>query len=130
MKKRIISLFVSIAMVLSTIVCMTNAPVNADTLTTNQQNIVDRANYLWNTTWVCKKTVLGWNNAYTFSQGSTYHIPYGQPIYSGKYVGFGVSVDDFLAATKDPNSVFYNSRSVCEKESTYYATDCSAFVIG
>ncbi len=33
-----------------------------------------------------------------------------------------------MAATKDPNSVFYNSRSVCEKESTYYATDCSAFV--
>lgn len=66
--------------------------------TTNQNNIVARANYLYNATWVCQKTVSGWRGNYTFTKGNTYHLPYGQPVYAGAYIGFGVSVDDFLAA--------------------------------
>ena len=103
-------------------------PTSTSAVTQNQQNIVDRANYLWNSTWVCKKTVKGWNSAYTFYAGNTYRLPYGQPIYSGKYIGYGVSVDAFLESTKSSSSVFYNTRSKYQKTSTYYATDCSAFV--
>ena len=84
---------------------------------------------MYNTTWVCKKTVAGWGG--TFYQGSTYRIPYGQPVNTGKYVGFekfGASRDEFLAAAADPNSVHYTKRSTYNKESTYYCNDCSAFV--
>lgn len=97
--------------------------------TTNQNNIVARANYLYNATWVCQKTVSGWRGNYTFTKGNTYHLPYGQPVYAGAYIGFGVSVDDFLAAAANASSVFYTSKSnYAGKYSTYYATDCSAYV--
>ena len=124
--KKILSFALVLIFVLSTFVIV--MPTTTSAVTQNQQNIVDRANYLWNSTWVCKKTVKGWNSAYTFSAGSTYRLPYGQPIYSGKYIGYGVSVDEFLKSTQSASSVFYTSRSSYQKSSTYYATDCSAFV--
>ena len=128
--KKILKKILSFALVLMFIVGTFVAvmPTHTSAVTQNQQNIVDRANYLWNSTWVCKKTVKGWNSAYTFSAGNTYRLPYGQPIYSGKYIGYGVSVDAFLESTKSASSVFYTSRSKYQKSSTYYATDCSAFV--
>ncbi len=96
-------------------------------------NIVARADYMYNTTWTAQTTVTGWKT--TFYEGNTYHIPYGQPAQVGKYIGFGVSVDSFLAATKDSSSIFYTSKSYWVDEngnrspySTYYASDCSAFV--
>ena len=124
--KKILSFALVLIFVVSTFAFV--MPTSTSAVTQNQQNIVDRANYLWNSTWVCKKTVKGWNSAYTFSAGSTYRLPYGQPIYSGKYIGYGVSVDAFLASTKSASSIFYTSRSKYQKSSTYYATDCSAFV--
>ena len=124
--RKILSFALVLIFVLSTFVIV--MPTSTSAVTQNQQNIVDRANYLWNSTWVCKKTVKGWNSAYTFSAGSTYRLPYGQPIYSGKYIGYGVSVDEFLKSTQSASSVFYTSRSKYQKSSTYYATDCSAFV--
>ena len=97
--------------------------------TTSQNNIVARADYLYDTTWVCQKTVSGWRGNYTFYAGSTYHLPYGQPVYAGAYIGYGVSVDDFLAAAADGSSIFYTSQSnYAGKTSTYYANDCSSFV--
>lgn len=67
--------------------------------------------------------------SYTFTKGNTYRIPYGQPVYAGAYIGFSVTVDAFLAATQDPNSVFYTSKSnYAGKTPTYYANDCSAYV--
>lgn len=97
--------------------------------TESQNNIVARADYLYNITWVCTKTVAGWRGNYTFVAGETYRIPYGQPAHAGKYIGFYVSVDKFLEDVKNPNSAFYNYRSSCSgKQSVYYATDCSAFV--
>lgn len=97
--------------------------------TANQNNIVARANYLYNATWVCQKTVSGWRGNYTFTKGNTYHLPYGQPVSAGAYIGFSVSVDTFLEAAANANSVFYTSKSnYAGKYSTYYATDCSAYV--
>ncbi len=45
-------------------------------------------------------------------------------------VGFGVSVDKYLEAAADANSVFYTNQSWYNtaKKAPYYATDCSAFV--
>ena len=136
MSKRIVSLLLSFVMLLSCISCLSAVTFSASEVdvasvqsSQNQLNIVDRANYMYNTTWVCKKTVAGWGG--TFYQGSTYRIPYGQPVNTGKYVGFekfGASRDEFLAAAADPNSVHYTKRSTYNKESTYYCNDCSAFV--
>ena len=93
-------------------------------------NIVARADYLYNITWTAQSTVKGWKNKYTYSKGTTYHIPYGQPVSSGKYICWGVSIDDFLASTKNSGSVYYNSQSYNKYNtgsySTYYAMDCSA----
>ena len=103
--------------------------LTAKAATTSQNNIVARADYLYDAVWVCKKTVNGWRNQYTFYAGNTYRMPYGQPVYAGKYIGYGVSVDDYLSAAANSGSAFYTSRSnYAGKYSTYYATDCSAFV--
>ena len=66
-----------------------------------------------------------------FNAGTSYRIPYGQPINSGYYIGYGVSVDEFVTAAKTAGSVFYTSRSTYYdggSSSVYFATDCSAFV--
>ena len=99
--------------------------------TASQSNIVARANYLYDLTWTCQETVSGWRGNYTFSKGSTYRLPYGQPIDAGSYIGYEVSIEDFLAAAKTQGSIFYTSRSTYtgnSSSSVYYATDCSAFV--
>ena len=64
-----------------------------------------------------------------FYKGYTYRMPYGQPVYSGYYIGYGVSVDTYKKAAATAGSVFYTSRSNYNGwYSTYYATDCSAYV--
>ena len=124
--RRSICIVLALTLVLS-LVPVLGTPVHA--VTQNQQNIVDRANYMYDLTWVCQKTVYGWRDQYTFYEGETYRVPYGQPVYSGYYIGYGVSVEDFLAAAADGSSVFYTSQSEYSgKTSTYYASDCSAFV--
>lgn len=74
--------------------------------TVSQSNIVARANYLYDLTWTCQETVSGWRGNYTFSKGSTYRLPYGQSIDAGAYIGYEVSIEDFLAAAKTQDSVF------------------------
>ncbi len=110
---------------------MMQNPVTASALTTGQENIVARADYYYNTKWTVQKNVKGWRDENIFYAGETHHIPYGQPISSGRYIGWGVSMDKFLESTRDPDSVFYQSRSVNNYDtgsySTFYATDCSAF---
>ena len=95
-----------------------------------QDNIVQRADYAYNLTWTALKTVRGWqgNKKYTFYQGEEHHIPYGQPYNSSGYFYYNVSIDDYVAATKDVNSVFYTKSSSGLAPSTYYSTDCSGFV--
>ena len=124
--RRSISILLVLALVLSFIPVL-STPVRA--VTQNQQNIVDRADYMYNLTWVAQETINGWRDQYTFYEGNTYRVPYGQPVYSGAYIGYGVSVEDFLAAAAESGSVFYTKQSeYAGKTSTYYATDCSAFV--
>lgn len=123
-----IALFCCVTLALALMVCR---PLTARALTTGQENIVARADYYYHTKWTVQKNVRGWRNQNMFYVGESHHMPYGQPISSGRYIGWGVSVDQFLESTRNPESVFYQSRSVNNYDagsySTYYATDCSAF---
>lgn len=101
----------------------------ARAVTINQQNIADRADFFFNTTWVCQKDVNAWRDEFVFQKGETYHLPYGQPVNSGKFIGYGVELEDFLIAAADADSVFYSTQSEFNGwTSVYYATDCAAFV--
>jgi hypothetical protein len=128
--KRIFSLFLSMLMVFQMFVGFVAAKeIKVYAATTSQNNIVARADYLYDITWVCQQNVSGWNYNYTFYAGNTYRIPYGQPINSGYYIGYGVSVDNFVSSANTYGSVYYSSRSTYgTTSSVYYATDCSAFV--
>lgn len=123
------------AMLISIIICLVMfsfvPKIEEESSAYGMDNITARADYLYNLTWTAKKSVSGWRNCYTFNQGNTYHIPYGQPVTSGKYICWGVSVSDFLTSTQDVSNVFYSKRSYYSGNSgsysTYYAMDCSAF---
>ena len=123
---RSISIFLALAIVLS-FTPLLDSEVKAVTL--NQQNIADRADFFFNTTWVCQKDVNAWRDEFVFQKGETYHLPYGQPVNSGQFIGYGVELEDFLSAAADANSVFYARQSEFNGwTSVYYATDCAAFV--
>jgi hypothetical protein len=104
-----------------------NSRVFAPTVTQNQKNMVARADWYYGITWVAQETTDGWSG--TFWKGGTYRIPYGQPIYSGKYIGYYATFDEFLKAAATPGSIFYTGRSWYEGTTApYYVSDCSAFV--
>ena len=124
--RRLISFLLVLAMAAAFLPAIST---EAKAWTSNQQNIADRADYFFDTTWVCQKTVYGWRDQYTYYEGETYHLPYGQPVNSGKFIGYGVTLEDFLAAAADADSVYYSVQSEYKGwTSVYYATDCAAFV--
>lgn len=64
-----------------------------------------------------------------FAAGKTYRgVPYAQPVYSGKYVGWAISLADFEAEVTDPDSSLYSKQSYFTKRGPYFGNDCSAFV--
>ncbi|MGN0465073.1 MAG: RICIN domain-containing protein [Lachnospiraceae bacterium] len=98
-------------------------------------NIVSRAYHQVNITWSPNKLVDGFRDSKgiltgTYFPGRIYvGLPYGQLVNSGRYVPHGASFDTFLNAVADSNSLFYTGRGSYGKlESTYYGSDCSAFV--
>ncbi len=128
--KRFLSILLSVLMFMS-IVPMSDMGIEAKAVTTSQQNIVAWADYYYGITWTAQKTVSGWKGNYTYSKGNTYRLPYGQPVTKGKYIGYKVNIDDFIAATDDVDSIFYTTKSYYSgysSNSVYYATDCSGFV--
>ena len=122
----------AISLLLALILVLGMVPVlekEAQAWSINQQNIADRADFFFNTTWVCQKTVNGWRDQYTFYEGETYRLPYGQPVNSGEFIGYGVELEEFLSSAADGDSVFYSVQSEYRGwTSVYYATDCAAFV--
>jgi hypothetical protein len=128
--KKIISF--SLALIICFALCpaISHTTVSAATLTQNQQNIVDRADYLYSITWVAQETISAhaYSYYYTFYKGQTYHLPYGQGP-TANYIGYGVTPANFEKAAANPNSVFYQYKSSTGSwYSTYYITDCSGFV--
>lgn len=71
-----------------------------------------------------------------FKAGVTYYgIPYGQPIYNGKYVGpfansgSTITIDQFAAEAANPNSLLYTSNANYNSRiMPTYSNDCSAYV--
>ena len=125
-RKRVIALLAAI-LLFATLLPEASREVHAVTVTQNQKNIVARADYFYGITWVAKQTVAGWGG--TFYAGNTYRIPYGQPIYSGKYVGYQATFEEFIQAANTAGSLFYTGRSWYEGTTApYYVSDCSAFV--
>ncbi len=106
-------------------------------------NITARANVLYSIMWTAQADVSGWRGIrepFVFKKGTSYHLPYGRPINCGKIIFSGamtektVSIENFLSASADKNSIYYKERSgkfennKLVKSSVFYAMDCSAFV--
>ena len=113
----------------------TDATLYAQERSSGINNIVARAYQQVNIAWTPVKNVDGYLNSdgvltEKYIAGTTYYgIPYGQVVTTGDYVPHEASFGTFLQAVRDPNSLFYTTRgSYNNLRSTYYASDCSAFV--
>lgn len=105
-------------------------PVSAaqPSLTQGQKNIVKRARQMTQIEWTPQKDIVGWDWGLTYKAGVTYKgLPYGQPV-NASYVPWSTSLEGFLNAVNDPNSLMYTSYSASNKRAPYYSVDCSAFV--
>ena len=100
------------------------------------QNALDRAYLLTDTEWTPVADVPGVqkiNSVYTvvpFVSDLTYQgIPYSGVTYNDCYVGLNVSLESFLTALKNKNSVLYteNLSATNPKAATYFGTVCSKF---
>lgn len=99
-----------------------------DQLSQGQKNIVLRARQLAELQWTPLYDRYQWGYQGTFSSGTTYTgVPYGQPVFTG-YIGYGVSLDTFVAATEDNTSHFYTRYSNYNKIAPSYSIDCSGFI--
>ena len=66
----------------------------------------------------------------TYAAGTTVKgIPYSSTRDTDKFVGFGVSLDTFMDAVRNPNSVLYTKQtSGISNAKTWYGMNCSVFV--
>ncbi len=93
------------------------------------KNIVRRDRQIYEMKWVPLADLTGFNGDYVFAKGREVKgIPYGQPVYSGLFVGYEATVDEFYAQSKLKNGLFYTGYSEYEEISTYYSLDCTTFV--
>lgn len=97
--------------------------------------IADR--YAWGArTYRPDRTVKSKNGVVTnyFKAGETYQgIPYSQAVYTSAhkesgYVGWDLSVSDFVSAVNNSGSKFYSGYSTYGQTAPYYGSDCSGFV--
>ncbi|MGM9613969.1 MAG: S-layer homology domain-containing protein [Oscillospiraceae bacterium] len=119
-------------------------------LTTDQKNIVLRARQMAEVKWTPLKWRYAWggdDSSYVsnnrggtvkdvdgnvtygyFKGGATYQgIPYSQAVNTG-YVGWSLSISDFIEAVNDTGSRFYSGYSYYSRTAPYYGSDCSGFV--
>lgn len=105
---------------------ISNLSLTADAA--NVENIVARADYLYSIKWTPQKSILTFDGK-TFTAGKSYRLPYGMPVTPMGFIGYDISVDDFLNETKNANSKLYSSYSYFQgMRSPYYSMDCSTFV--
>ena len=117
--------------------------------TPNQKNVVMRARQMAEVLWTPLKWRYSWGgnessyknssgakvtdvDGYTtwgyFEAGSTYQgVPYSQAVY-GKYVGWDISIDNFVSAVNSSSSTFYSKYSTYCRTAPIYGSDCSGFV--
>ncbi len=127
--KRICSFILAFTMLLSMGVFADEAvPASSGELSQGQRNIILRARQLMEIEWTPLIDRYQWGYAGTFASGTTYTgAPYGQPVFTG-YLGFAVTLDQFIAATEDNTSHFYTRYSTYNKIAPSYSIDCSGFV--
>ena len=94
-----------------------------------QRNMVKRARQLHEIEWTPLENRTQWGERGVFYAETTYTgIPYGQPVNSNGYLGYGVSIEQYITATLDNTSRFYSSYSTYNKIAPVFSTDCSGFV--
>ncbi len=94
-----------------------------------QVNIVKRARQLHEIKWTPLEDRYQWGYKGVFKAETTYTgIPYGQPVNTNGYIGYGVSLQSFAEAMLDNTSRFYTGYSTYNKISPTFSTDCSGFV--
>lgn len=97
------------------------------------QNIVKRAKQMTEIEWTPKADITGWDYEFTYKAGITYKgLPYGQPTNAygcrGDYVPWEITLDNYLKAVDDVNSLMYTSSANYSAIAPYYSVDCSGFV--
>ena len=97
------------------------------------KNIVKRAKQMTDIEWTPKQDIVGWAYEFTYYAGVTYKgLPYGQPTNAygcrGDYVPWEVTLDKFLAAVNNEDSLIYTSYANYNSRAPYYSVDCSGFV--
>lgn len=98
------------------------------TVSQGQINIVKRSRQLTGVKWTPLEDRYQWGYRGMFEAGTTYTgLPYGQPVNTNGYVGFGISLSGFAEATLDNTTKFYSGYSTYNKIAPYYSTDCSGF---
>ncbi len=124
--------------------------VSTGTMNSDQKNIVQRARQMAEVQWTPLMWRYSWggdNSSYNsnnrganvvsvngtatvgyFQGGETYQgIPYSQAVNTG-FVGWDLSIDEFIQAVNDTSSKFYSGYSHYSRTAPYYGTDCSGFV--
>jgi len=101
----------------------------APAVSQGQKNIIKRAHQLADYTWTPLENITQWDQRGLFAAGTTYTgIPYGQPVNTNGYIGYGVSLENYDAAMRDNTSKLYTTYSTYNKIAPYYSTDCSGYV--
>lgn len=113
----------------SAVSLMTTEPGAVPTLSEGQKNIVKRARQLTEIEWTPLENITQWGERGVFKAETTYvGIPYGQPVNTGGYVGYGISLEGFAAAARDNSSKLHTTYSLYNKIAPFYSTDCSGYV--
>ena len=124
--QRICCFFLVIVLVIS-IISGTLLRPRAAAYSEGVQNIVKRARQMTQIQWIPQKDIVGWDWGVIYRAGVTYAgLPYGQPL-DGDYVPWEISLQGFLNAVNDPDSLMYTDYAT-GKRAPYYSIDCSAFV--
>ena len=106
-----------------------NAAVVVPELSEGQKNIVKRARQLTEIKWTPLEDITQWGYYGTFKAETTYTgIPYGQPVNTNGYIGYGVSLEAYASAVLDNTSRFYTTYSTYNKIAPVFSTDCSGYV--
>ncbi|NLV87343.1 MAG: hypothetical protein GX025_09040, partial [Clostridiales bacterium] len=112
-----------------TIQLFTSNTQTIPSLSQGQKNIVKRARQLHEIEWTPLEDRYQWNYRGVFKAETTYKgLPYGQPVNSNGYVGYGVSLETFASSVADNTSKFYTSYSEYNKIAPVYSTDCSGYL--
>lgn len=93
------------------------------------KNIVRRARQISEFHWTPLSNVTGFNGETVFEKGKeVIGLPYGQPVYSGKFITYGCTLEDYADAVARPASPLYTDKAEFEEIAPFYSIDCSTMI--